>query len=108
MRADDRSSRQATCYQETRSPASEVGTRFVPILAGVPIDKGFLRVHSVHTVCTTGEHMARDPHLIQRGRQYYLKLPVPRPLRRLALFVSSTGKPKDYLVEPLGPDYTPA
>lgn len=52
--------------------------------------------------------MARDPHLIQRGRQYYLKLPVPRPLRRLALFVSSTGKPKDYLVEPLGPDYTPA
>src|SRR5262245_24765572 len=52
--------------------------------------------------------MARDPHLIQRGRQYYLKLPVPRPLRRLALFVSSAGKPKDYIVEPLGPDYTPA
>src|SRR5262249_6288532 len=61
----------------------------------------------LHTVLR-GTHMARDPYLIQRGRQYYLKLPVPRPLRRLALFVSSVGKPKDYIVEPLGPDYTPA
>src|SRR5262249_36584671 len=49
--------------------------------------------------------MARDQHLIRRGNQFYLRLPVPRPLRRLGLFVSGTGKGKDYIVEPLGPSH---
>jgi hypothetical protein len=41
-----------------------------------------------------------DQHLWRRGDQWYLKLNVPRPLRQH--FPSSTGKPKDKIVEPLG------
>src|SRR5881392_2453806 len=40
--------------------------------------------------------MAKD-YLWQRGRQWYLRLPVPKPLRRH--FLSSTGKA---VVQPLG------
>ena len=49
--------------------------------------------------------MAQD-HLIQRGRQFYLRIAIPRPIRHL--FLSGTGKPKEFIVEPLGPDRTPA
>src|SRR5262245_40523876 len=44
--------------------------------------------------------MARDPHLLQRGNQYYLRLAIPRPLRHL--FPSSTGKPRAFISHPLG------
>jgi len=50
--------------------------------------------------------MTRTRYLIQRGNRWYLRLPVPRPIRHL--FPSGKGKPRDYIVEPLGVDYTPA
>jgi integrase len=43
--------------------------------------------------------MARDPYLWQRGRQWYFRLAIPRPLRRY--FLSKTGKPLPRVVEPL-------
>jgi integrase len=43
--------------------------------------------------------MAKD-YLWQRGRQWYLRLPVPKPLRRH--FLSSTGKAVVQIVQPLG------
>jgi len=49
--------------------------------------------------------MARE-HLIQRGHQYYLRLAIPRPIRHL--FPSGTGKPRDFISEPLGRNYDPA
>jgi len=52
------------------------------------------------------EGPVQDAYLILRGRQYYLKLAIPRPIRHL--FPSGTGKPRDYIVEALGPDRTPA
>jgi integrase len=45
-------------------------------------------------------------YLWQRGRQWYLRLPVPKPLR--PLFPSSTGKPRLDIVEPLGSSYETA
>jgi integrase len=39
-------------------------------------------------------------HLWKRGHQWYLRLAVPKPLRRY--FLSSTGKPMGRIVEPLG------
>jgi integrase len=39
-------------------------------------------------------------HIWKRGDQYYLKLAIPRPMQHL--FLSSTGKPKSKIVEPLG------
>jgi integrase len=50
--------------------------------------------------------MARDNYLITRGHQYYLRITIPRPIRHL--FPSSTGKPRDHIVEPLGRNYDPA
>jgi integrase len=44
--------------------------------------------------------MSSDSHLWRRGDQWYLKLYIPRPLRHR--FPSSTGKPKDKIVKPLG------
>src|SRR5262249_17111475 len=38
--------------------------------------------------------------LMQRGRQWYLKLAIPRPIRKL--FPTSTGKPRDFIWESLG------
>jgi integrase len=52
-----------------------------------------------------GIPMARD-HLWQRGRQWYLRLAIPRPLRRH--FLSGTGNPLAKIVEPLGSDYEAA
>src|SRR5262249_16255465 len=49
--------------------------------------------------------MAQD-HLQQRGNQFYLRLAIPRPIRHL--FPSASGKPRDYIQEPLGRDITPA
>jgi len=49
--------------------------------------------------------MARE-HLIQRGKQHYLRLAIPRPIRHL--FPSGKGQPRDYIVEPLGRNYDPA
>jgi integrase len=43
--------------------------------------------------------MAKD-YLWQRGRQWYLRLPIPKPLR--PQFPSRTGKPLVNVVEPLG------
>src|SRR5262245_30764205 len=45
-------------------------------------------------------------YLVERGRQFYLRLAIPRPIRHL--FPSSTGKPSDFIVEPLGRNYDPA
>src|SRR5262249_4739742 len=50
--------------------------------------------------------MARDAYLIRRGNQFYLRLAIPRPIR--SLFPSSTGKPRDFISEPLGRNYDPA
>jgi integrase len=44
--------------------------------------------------------------LWQRGRQYYLKLHVPRPLRQH--FLTSTGQPKREIVERLSDSYSEA
>jgi integrase len=49
--------------------------------------------------------MATD-HLWQRGRQYYLRVAIPRPHR--PLFLSKTGKPMSKIVEPLGDSYQDA
>jgi integrase len=49
--------------------------------------------------------MAND-FIWQRGRQYYWRHPIPRPLRKH--FPSSTGKPQARLVRPLGDGYTAA
>jgi integrase len=46
--------------------------------------------------------MAKD-YLWQRGRQWYLRLPVPKPLR--SHFLSGTGKPIVQIVQPLGSSY---
>jgi integrase len=46
--------------------------------------------------------MAKD-YLWQRGRQWYLRLPIPTPIR--PYFLSSTGKPMVRVVEPLGDSY---
>jgi Domain of unknown function (DUF6538) len=43
--------------------------------------------------------MARD-NLEQRGHKYYLRLAIPRSLRKH--FLSSKGKPMAHVVEPLG------
>src|SRR5262249_37632029 len=51
--------------------------------------------------------MARDAHLIRQGHQFYLRLAIPRPIRKL--FPSSrSGKPRDFITEPLGRNYDPA
>jgi integrase len=51
--------------------------------------------------------MARDAHLIRQGNQFYLRLAIPRPIRHL--FPSSrSGKPRDFITEPLGRNYDPA
>jgi integrase len=42
-------------------------------------------------------------HLIQRKRQWYLKLAIPRPLRQH--FPSKSGNPRDFIWESLGRDY---
>jgi integrase len=44
--------------------------------------------------------------LWQRGRQYHLKLHIPRPLRQH--FLTSTGQPKREIVQPLGDSYSEA
>jgi integrase len=46
--------------------------------------------------------MARD-NLEQRGRQHYLRLAIPRSIRKY--FLSSKGKPMAHIVEPLGDSY---
>jgi integrase len=46
--------------------------------------------------------MAKD-YLWQRGRQWYLRLSIPTPIR--PYFLSSTGKPMVRVVEPLGDSY---
>jgi integrase len=46
--------------------------------------------------------MAKD-YLWQRGKQWYLRLPVPKPLR--SRFLSGTGKPIVQIVQPLGSSY---
>jgi integrase len=51
--------------------------------------------------------MAKDKttgNLQQRGHQYYLKMAIPRTLRRF--FLSSTGKPQDQISQPLGDSYS--
>src|SRR5262245_51785749 len=50
--------------------------------------------------------MARDAYLVRRGNQFYLRLAIPRSIR--SLFPSSTGKPRDFISEPLGRNYDPA
>jgi len=45
-------------------------------------------------------------NLWQRGHQYYFRIPVPRKLR--TLFLTSNGKPKNQIVEPIGSDYESA
>ena len=45
-------------------------------------------------------------NLWRRGHQLYFRIPVPRPLRKL--FLTSTGKPKNQIVEPIGSDYEAA
>jgi len=47
--------------------------------------------------------MKSSDHLWQRGRQYYLKLAIPRKLRHH--FPSSTGTPRSKIVEPLSDSY---
>jgi integrase len=47
--------------------------------------------------------MAAD-NLVLRGRQWYFKLNIPRSLRQY--FPSQSGKPRDAIWEPLGPDLT--
>src|SRR5262245_20200752 len=42
-------------------------------------------------------------YLKQHGHQYYLRLAIPRPVRQH--FPSASGKPRDYVVEPLGRNY---
>jgi integrase len=49
--------------------------------------------------------VAKD-HLWQRGRQWYLRVTVPTPLRRY--FLSSTGKTLGQIVEPLGDSHSVA
>src|SRR5262249_7770366 len=44
--------------------------------------------------------------LMQRGRQWYLKLAIPRPIRKL--FPTITGTPRDLIWESLGRSYDPA
>jgi integrase len=46
--------------------------------------------------------VAKD-YLWQRGRQWYLRLPIPQPFR--PLFLSSNGNPLRTIVEPLGDSY---
>src|SRR5262249_36540697 len=43
---------------------------------------------------------------VRRVNQFYLRLAIPRSIRRL--FPSSTGKPRDFISEPLGRNYDPA
>ena len=50
--------------------------------------------------------MAQDAYLIRRGKQFYLRLPVPSPIRHL--FPSGSGKARSYIVEPIGRNYDPA
>jgi integrase len=45
-------------------------------------------------------------HLFKRGEQWYLKLPIPRPLQRH--FLTSNGKPKGHIIESLGDSLTQA
>jgi integrase len=45
-------------------------------------------------------------NLWQRGHQYYFRIPIPRKLRDQ--FPSSTGKPKNQIVEPIGSDHESA
>jgi integrase len=47
--------------------------------------------------------MKSSNHLWQRGRQYYLKLAIPRKVRHH--FPSSTGTPRSKIVEPLSDSY---
>jgi len=49
--------------------------------------------------------MAAD-NLVLRGRQWYFKLNIPRSLRQY--FPSQSGKPRDAIWEPLGPDLSVA
>ena len=46
--------------------------------------------------------MAKN-YLWQRGKQWYLRLPVPKPLR--SHFLSGTGKPIVQIVQPLGSSF---
>src|SRR5262245_8455460 len=45
-------------------------------------------------------------HIKQHGHQYYFRIAIPRAVRRL--FPGKTGKPRDYVVEPLGTDFSRA
>jgi hypothetical protein len=51
--------------------------------------------------------MTDTKYLWERGHQWYLRFPIPRPLRKYP-FVTSTGKPKSHIVEPLGDSLTQA
>jgi integrase len=50
--------------------------------------------------------MADTKYLWERGHQWYLRLPIPRPLRKH--FLTPAGKPKSHIVEPLGDSLTQA
>src|SRR5262249_58492473 len=50
--------------------------------------------------------MGRDAYLIRRGNQFYLRLAIPRPIRKL--FPMSTAKPAHFISEPSGRNYDPA
>src|SRR5262249_17449282 len=71
-----------------------------------PLTRGFCEPIFCTICCATGGAMAREAYLIRRGNQFYLRLAIPRPIR--SLFPSSTGKPRDFISEPLGRNYDPA
>src|SRR5262245_27789259 len=74
----------------------------MPIFAIVPIDSGFLApLNCSYRELLQGDNMAT--YLKQHGHQYYLRLAIPRPVRQH--FPSASGKPRDYVVEPLGRNY---
>jgi integrase len=53
-----------------------------------------------HLVSQGLKAMTDKRHLWERGDQYYLRLPIPRPLRKH--FLTSTGKAKHHIIQPLG------
>ena len=77
----------------------------MPIFAVLPIDTGVLLVYLLYNTLYNGGPM-RDPYLVQRGKQFYLRLAIPRPIR--PLFPSGSGKARDFVVEPLGRNFDPA
>src|SRR5262245_39572149 len=97
-----------------RAAAGDAGDRRLscnigPFLLYCPLTRGFCLTMFYATEYATGrQNMAtRDTHLIRQGNQFYLRLAIPRAIR--PLFPSSrSGKPRDFITEPLGRDYTPA